>query len=198
MIITEDNELLEIAARVTPQWLAGFFDGEGCVSVYTLANANVPSFKVNLTQANLRVLTVIASHFKHCSGPSLKRHKRHKSDVYELTWTSRGCLEILEYIKDFVVIKRKQVELGIEMAKLFQDIHNAPRYLSRENVERRRAIEQEMRRLNGSRERVTRVQREQVPYKSTADKLFESFKGKLSKETIEQLLLSTRKGGLEQ
>jgi hypothetical protein len=151
MIEKDENTLLEAVARLTPQWLAGFFDGEGCVSVYTLAQNGKPTMKVNITQADYMLLALIALKFKHVSGPNLKQHKKLKSKVWELVWTRQGCEEILLYLKDHVILKRKQVELGLAMLETFPGSGNQ---ISASALARQQEIELTMRQLNGSRVRV--------------------------------------------
>lgn len=105
------NGLLEAAARITPQWLAGFFDGEGTVCTRD-GNSGVPGVVVSISQKDSVILSLIHVMF---DGGSLSTNNRNVSGV---EWSGRDCIKILEFVKDHVICKRKQVELGLEIAKL--------------------------------------------------------------------------------
>lgn len=113
----DSNQMVEIVPRVTPQWLAGFFDGEGCVS----ASKRGPmySVKVSISQSDPVILSVIALKFNNTTF-STSASKWSKRSTYAVIWTGRSVLEILEYIKDHVIVKRKQVEAAIELAHILE------------------------------------------------------------------------------
>src|SRR5260221_774776 len=117
MVDMENNELLEIASRMTPQWLGGFFDGEGCVCIRR-HNGTGWILRVNLTQANHPLLLDVARTFKASYGPYTKTRKTKlgkESTCYEIGWANRESLvQILNVLKDHVIAKREQVELAIE------------------------------------------------------------------------------------
>ena len=111
-----ENELiLESAARITPQWVAGFFDGEGTVC----ASKAGPMYNVSVmfTNTDLRVLTLLALKFQPCVGPDLKKTHFGNKPCYRIKWGGRRAIEFLEYIKDHVIVKRVQVEAGLEIAR---------------------------------------------------------------------------------
>lgn len=109
------EQMVDIAPRITPQWLAGFFDGEGCVS----ASKRGPmySVKVSIAQSDPIILSVIALKFNNTTF-SCSESKLSKRPSFAVIWTGRSVLEILEYIKDHVIVKRKQVEAAIELANI--------------------------------------------------------------------------------
>jgi len=147
----EYNELLESAARITPQWLAGFFDGEGCVSVFKNGDG-LPRIGVSVGQSEPTVLSLIAIRFGNICNPSEKYSKKLGKRFFLVSWSGKSALPILEMIKDHVIIKRKQVELGIEMIKLISD---AGQVCSVENKEKRYEIMEQMKNLNSrSEERI--------------------------------------------
>lgn len=133
------NELLEIAARLTPQWLAGFFDGEGCVSF----NVNF-SVKVNLTQVDQRLMAAIALAC-HGNGPYEKRAKKSRRPCYEVNWSGDKAADFLRLIQDHSIRKRKQIGLGLELVSLMV---GSGRTLDPENLKRRIEICGELRSLN--------------------------------------------------
>jgi hypothetical protein len=111
-----ENELLEIAPRLTPQWLAGFFDGEGCVSAYR--NGAMYNIKVILAQSDPVFLSVIALKFPNGNFMQKQRDRLSPRPCYRIQWGGRSGIPILEFIKDHVLIKKIQVEAALEMLYL--------------------------------------------------------------------------------
>lgn len=120
MATLHKSELDIALERLTPQWLAGFFDGEGCVSA-TMHKTRNPRLIVHITQSDLQLMTLIAMKFSPdgCMySPVRKKCAREKRPIYCVSFGGKSCLPILEYIRPYVILKRKLVEWGIEMAKL--------------------------------------------------------------------------------
>jgi LAGLIDADG DNA endonuclease family protein len=118
----DDNQILEHLARISPQWLAGFFDGDGYVGIMRFrSSASARKWylrlKCNFTNKDVFTLAVIAKKFG-CSQPILKQAKKYKSDVYELDICGERAVSFLETIKDYVIIRREQVELALEFASI--------------------------------------------------------------------------------
>lgn len=140
----EINNLLEAAARITPQWFAGFFDGEGCVSIHENGDG-LPRISVSVGQSEPVALTLISIRFGSSRDLVEKYSKKFNRKFYMLQWSGKTALPILECIKDHVVIKRRQVELGIEMIKLISD---AGYSCSTEVKEKRYELMSQMKSLN--------------------------------------------------
>jgi|SRR5579859_1836963 len=96
--------------ELTPQWLAGFFDGEGYIGVAW--NKTRKTFYPRLTIANthLPTLELIQKQF----GGSLHRsygNKKSKSYMcYSLHWGHKSVRELLEKIAPYLVVKKEQVD----------------------------------------------------------------------------------------
>jgi LAGLIDADG DNA endonuclease family protein len=95
--------------KITPGWLAGFFDGEGCVSIGN--NCGCINIHVSITQSNLLILEAIASKF---GGGPYVQDKRYRKIAYSLQWGGKASQRVLEYIKDHVIIKKDRVDLALE------------------------------------------------------------------------------------
>lgn len=107
-----NDEIVEAASRLTPQWLAGFFDGEGCVCVHKCASDFSFTFQVTVSQAEPKILALIALKF----GLSVNVSKSNGRRMFVARAMGRGAIPFLEYIKDHVVCKRRQVEAALEFA----------------------------------------------------------------------------------
>jgi hypothetical protein len=86
---------------ITPQWLAGFFDGEGMVGIYN------NSLEVKISQKDPTILVLIASKFNHCSWGNSQK-------AAELRFYGSSALEILEYITPYAIVKKTQIVLALQ------------------------------------------------------------------------------------
>jgi hypothetical protein len=128
-----NNDLLALLARVTPQYVAGFFDGEGCVYAHlggTQARRH-PGIWVSLSQNDVTPLALIALKYPGCAGPTPSKN------TFTLVWSGRNCIPILEAIQDLVIVKKVQVDAGIELARLMGDHGERP---NQNNLDRRREL----------------------------------------------------------
>jgi hypothetical protein len=120
-LFTNQDRLLDVVARLTPQWLAGFFDGEGCVSPKIEHHGTIANVRASLTQKDPTILALIGLKFPgaHFSVKNRTIASGKATTVtHELMYTGASCQAILEYIKDHLIVKKEQVLLGLEMCKL--------------------------------------------------------------------------------
>ena len=111
------NNLLDHKDRITPQYLAGLFDGEGCVSV-GLTNNGTPRLRVSISQKNPYILHLIS--FFLSANIYKQSDKKKKCSWHQIVWTGAQAIPFLEYIKDHVIIKKDLVENGLLLAQLFK------------------------------------------------------------------------------
>lgn len=125
------DRIVEMGARVTPQWLAGFFDGEGCVSIHKAGRTW--SVRVDITQNDPVILTLIT--IVVGSGKvNAMTHNKCNNTYYRVYWAGKDTLPLLHFVKEHVIRKRVQVEAAIEFATL--STHAGGR-LTEDNVLRR-------------------------------------------------------------
>jgi hypothetical protein len=141
MATLEKTELDIALERLTPQWLAGFFDGEGCVTV-TMSGVTNPRVMVSITQQDYNLLYAIWKKFCEPNTgclykPVRKKSRGNEQDVWLLHFTGKSCLPILETIAPYVILKRKLVGWGMEMARLTQERGKGGSTLPQENRNRR-------------------------------------------------------------
>lgn len=99
--------------RITLQWLAGFFDGEG--SVCCTRGKQKWRILVVLTQNDRGLLEAIRTKF-----PEFKFCKaRHRSGAkgFDITAEGGACSVFLEAVKPFVIRKLIDVETGLEFCE---------------------------------------------------------------------------------
>jgi len=117
------NEELVIATeRLTPQWLAGFFDGEGTVVAFRRHSKadGIFTIQVALYQSDVKILSLIAMKFPGVFlGPTATK-KDARRPVYELRSCGQKTIPFLESIKDHVICKHRQVVAALAIAKMME------------------------------------------------------------------------------
>ena len=99
---------------ITPQWLAGFFDGEGCISssiAIRKGGRSYINFYVCITQKNTEILYAIASIYPDAQ---TKINAKTPSLVFNGTKSKQFLLSIYPYS----IIKKEQIKLAIEFIDL--------------------------------------------------------------------------------
>lgn len=109
----QDADVPEALARITPEWLAGFFDGEGCVHAWVSKESRAYAGIV-LSQNDVNILALIMTKF---GGIGSLQNQKHNG-AYEWRCNGRTALPFLQCIRPHVVIKRRQVELAIRIIDL--------------------------------------------------------------------------------
>lgn len=157
--LLKDNDLLlEAASRLTPQWVAGFFDGEGCVSPKIEHYGTSANIRVTITQKNPAILGLLCIKFLGGSIQVKNRIVREgsgSSRVHELWYTGNAVLPLLEFIKDHVIVKKELVLLGIELAKL---VTYSGGKLSEAERSKRLVIAEKIRAINRKNHEVTPIE----------------------------------------
>ena len=97
------------------RWLAGFFDGEGCVYLQSMKRVNrqLPRYalSIHLTQNDKAILDEVQKEF----GGTVYQHSGRK--CYRWRVVSRNALDFLLAIYPYSILKRDQINLAIEIAK---------------------------------------------------------------------------------
>jgi len=91
---------------LTLQWLAGFFDGEGCITLY--GKGLYP--RMTLTNTYLPILKAIQAQFGGHLGKTSKSSAR---QCYVLTWQCKKMITLLKVLTPFLTVKKAQAELVI-------------------------------------------------------------------------------------
>jgi hypothetical protein len=129
-------------SKITPEWLAGFFDGEGCVCLQMSRNAM--HLRINITQADEELLKAIEIKYG-ASYMYPKPRKNQDGQVYEVGWTGRNCKAIIEVLDGRVVKKQSQIDLALQFLATMVGQGNR---LTDEQVSERESLRQQMRDLN--------------------------------------------------
>lgn len=134
----QDSDVIESVPRITSQWLAGFFDGEGSVIVQ-LAYDKYATAGVTLTQKDAKILALIM--LKYDAG-ELQPYKGVNGAIcHRLRLRGRTAEKLLRDIAPFCVVKRRQVERALEVINLLGST-------SAESLEKRKTLCDEIKTLN--------------------------------------------------
>lgn len=109
------DKLKEIKKKLTPEYIAGFFDGEGCV--WVLSTRGTHALRVSITQVDSAILYGI----KELYGGKVTtwRSKTNEKDVskWEIL-NGKDAIIFLEKIYPSLIIKKIQVELAMVFMNL--------------------------------------------------------------------------------
>jgi hypothetical protein len=148
---------------VTPQWLAGFFDGEGCISCTVAGKARRVILRLSLVNTDYALMRLIATQY-HGQFVYRKAAKATWKRACHVVWTNTQATELLKQIGSLLMLKRRQAELAQEFLALRDDpnrfvmiLHatnnkrsnvGPHRRISPEMLEKEEKIKQEFHRLN--------------------------------------------------
>ena len=108
----------------SPEYVAGFFDGDGSVSITKAAVQRGAwsaryYLSVNLTNTNRSILELVVEIYGGCIKE--KPHKEGWKTAWLFAASHRGAAQFLTSIAPYVFIKRERVELALE----FQSWNNS-------------------------------------------------------------------------
>jgi len=129
--------------RITSEWLAGFFDGEGSIMAQSWNGRNATA-GFTLTQKDIRILTMIQARFGYVG--ELGPIKSVNGICHR--WRCRGApaIPFLRAIQPFVICKKRQVDLAICFLEAIAA--NSRKWQSDQDHEDRLRIADEIHRLN--------------------------------------------------
>ena len=96
--------------RITPQWLAGFFDGEG--SIVLMNWRGQVKVAASIGQKDLSLLMAIRSKYPEFRKPTFNSNDT--KGCWFIRANGRKAKRFLEDIAPYVIRKRTQVELALE------------------------------------------------------------------------------------
>src|ERR1035437_9716031 len=117
MLAPEDMQ--EAKLRITPQWVAGFLDGEGSVHVNKCTADGKLYFTVSvrITQKDPKIVFLICE-IRGSYGSFGTHLGVSDTRAATVTWNGKSALPILNYVKDHVIVKRREVETAIQICAL--------------------------------------------------------------------------------
>jgi len=118
-------------------YVAGFFDGEGCITISTKKNTNYFRLTVQISQTDLSVLEWIASRF----GGSVHNHGKQKERCKK-TWIwfigSFQAHEFLRVIRPYLIVKAERADIAMMFRETMCEQGSAPKNRSTPEIIARR------------------------------------------------------------
>lgn len=133
---------------ITIEYLAGFFDGEGCI---TVVGSKPPSVNliVSIAQTELQILTEIRECFGGYLYPKVRRSAKH-NQAWELRWVSRSAIEFLEKVYPFLKVKQLQAKIVLQEWKPLIREHRGGKALTIQDWNKRLEVKEKLSSLNSS------------------------------------------------
>jgi len=130
-------------------YVAGFFDGEGSVSIAMSAfkYRSSPCLTASICNTNLMVLECIQEDFGGKIELSNPGGRGNRKPTYVLRWHSWEAVNILHLLYPYLFIKTRHAEIGMEYQETFRLIWTK-NGLPPEIREKRKAIASELQKLN--------------------------------------------------
>ncbi len=99
---------------ISPEYIAGFFDGEGCVGFTITGQAKMLAVRVSIVNTNLEFLKVIQSQYGGKIYSKDFINKPTWKTFNNLVWANYHAIEFLIKIERFIFIKQAQIKLAKE------------------------------------------------------------------------------------
>jgi len=144
-IIKEENSTRRFTGEESVQYMAGFFDGEGCVTI-AKASERRHWLQIRVGGVDAGTLEWVRENFGGCIGKQRRYSERHRQAWYWQLQAS-GAGKFLTEILRYSVIKRPQIEIGLRFRK---ECAKAPgaNHLTEAELQRREFFKQKLSSLN--------------------------------------------------
>ncbi len=105
---------------ISPQWLAGFFDGEGCINITVAGKSRHAILRLYLVNTDADLLREIQKQYGGHFATQESKKKGWKP-FCTLIWTNIPAKGLLSQIGEFLILKRRQCELAEEFLRIKDD-----------------------------------------------------------------------------
>lgn len=140
---------------ISPQYLAGAIDADGCVSVVKMAQTVRGKSlrydaRLQLTNTNLHFLeSVQAQYGGHIKVANRGINTSPKWKIgYHLCWGTKSSESVIRQILPYLIIKKARAELALQLRSTMGHYVGQGGKLPQETIEKRESIFLEMKRLN--------------------------------------------------
>jgi hypothetical protein len=99
---------------ISAEYLAGFFDGEGCINIAVRGRAKQVVLRIMLVNTDYEFLKEVQSEYGGRLSRRQHKAKPHWKPFCCVTWTNNHAARFLGVLAPYLRVKRKQVDLAIE------------------------------------------------------------------------------------
>lgn len=115
---SQRTEFLATGRQISFQYMAGMIDGEGCIGTTRTGRCRGTVGRLTIANTDHQFLILLKSEF----GGTLRLNDRGTKIGWRaygsITWSNRQALLILEAVLPFLLIKKRQAELCIELIRM--------------------------------------------------------------------------------
>lgn len=103
-------------------WIAGFVDGEGCVTINAKKNIRIPPCYVPVlavSNTNLKILKTFLKILRPING-SLFLHRpqgQHHKESHRIQYVGQNCRDVLKLILPYLKLKKRVADLVLNFPK---------------------------------------------------------------------------------
>ena len=132
--------------KISPEYIAGFIDGEAYLGIYLTPNKKtyITAVKVAQTAQGYEVLEYLREIYGGHIDTRTSKQPNHQDSKTWVIKSKKGILKLLEDILPFLIVKREQAELMKEYCEL-PILH--PLYTDPKKIARGKEIAEQMLRL---------------------------------------------------
>ncbi len=119
----------------SPQYVAGFFDGEGCVMIHRQNRSIGPYYNIRTSIAQSTDDSGLLGWLEEEFGGSVGRYARQGGrDAWSWTATGKVAVKFLTWIKDYTYYKTEQIEFALEFEKFRREWSDVQRESGRQHL----------------------------------------------------------------
>ena len=109
-------------SSLTIQYIAGFFDGEGCVNIYQMKKGVKKDrigyeLSASVHNTNVKIIDILKNQFGGYVNKRVRNNNRWKT-AYDWKLSSSKAYEFLKQIEPHLILKKEQARIAIEFQNL--------------------------------------------------------------------------------
>ena len=105
---------------MSPEYLAGFFDGEGCVNINVRGEVRQVCLRCDLVNTDLDHLKEVQRHFGGHVHQRPFKDKPNWKPFCSITWHGRYAADLLRKLQPYLRLKTRQAALALEFFDFMQ------------------------------------------------------------------------------
>lgn len=94
-------------------YLAGFFDGEGCIHIQTRRDGRWLNLLVSIVQTNPRPLLLAHSEFGGSLSKTDKSSGKSKKPIWRLCFAPKNAARFLRAVYPYLIVKKEEAEVAL-------------------------------------------------------------------------------------
>lgn len=126
------------------EYVAGFFDGEGCVCLFLKANGQT-GLVVSIANTHIETLKLLKVQYGGTLCKRIEGRPGHWRPIGRIQWGGKTARDILVDILPHLVIKKAQVELALQFIEL---LFNRGKFIGWNDKKKRLELTQKVKELN--------------------------------------------------